>query len=720
MQMRIFYTVLILLYSGIAAAAFSADNSMVEANIYSVDFNTTNQRSVVKVSLFDENNRPVYAGDCSDVIIERKAGENPNIGRLDTNVYVANEAHNNNSCYTYFYPGSSADGNIPGDVIVTAKVNGELLSGDKSEITLTVVGDGSGNGDGICELGESGVADCDGLCVRPAEANGIDCVTGKELTSISVEPNPVSVVKTLTDNLVATGTFDGGATKNITGLLIWSSENSSYVEVLSPALGELDGHLESAQVQGNEIGGPITVTAMAEDISGSPIEGMSAVTVTGPNLVPGSEYVTATPSAIPLGYTSQLKFCVTTQELGELCSTDNDEEGGGDESFITWSTLPASDGLVIDAEGLLTTKGEAADLINKVVTVTATGVVGTAVEGISASAEVNILPPEVDPGASTVTLSAYDVEADNNVQATMHFSFNGGADSLDTASSEYVTWSVTQSKGVSISSEGVIYTGSVEVGDTTVTVTGQGKEGTAFEGENNTAELTIRKVDVPELNIVASDPSASEPNDNGMFTITASKAFAQDTTVNIVISGTANNGTDYRNILEAQKFPAGTQSLNIPVTVINDAVEESSETVVVTLQDGNGYSVQAPYSATVTINDDDQLRVVPMTVEVRCEANAGSAKLWTRVSNNSGKTGYIREPHKGWIEIPSGTNNKEIDYQQTSEYKKELVERFRDSAGGISNSFSLPYDESRCHWEWGHDANGTWTHSYNGYSKIVN
>ncbi|TQP30996.1 hypothetical protein FLL93_15385, partial [Vibrio cholerae] len=263
-------------------------------------------------------------------------------------------------------------------------------------------------------------------------------------------------------------------------------------------------------------------------------------------------------------------------------------------------------------------------------------------------------------------------------------------------------------------------TGSVEVGDTTVTVTGQGKEGTAFEGENNTAELTIRKVDVPELNIVASDPSASEPNDNGMFTITASKAFAQDTTVNIVISGTANNGTDYRNILEAQKFPAGTQSLNIPVTVINDAVEESSETVVVTLQDGNGYSVQAPYSATVTINDDDQLRVVPMTVEVRCEANAGSAKLWTRVSNNSGKTGYIREPHKGWIEIPSGTNNKEIDYQQTSEYKKELVERFRDSAGGISNSFSLPYDESRCHWEWGHDANGTWTHSYNGYSKIVN
>ncbi|MBU2896777.1 hypothetical protein, partial [Vibrio hepatarius] len=164
--MRILYSVLILLYSGMSLAAYSPDNSTVEANIYSVELNAAKERSAIKVSLFDENHRPIYAGDCSDVIIERKAGENPAIGRLDTRVYGSNQAHNNNSCYTYFYPGSSAEGNIPGDVIVTAKVNGELLSGDESDITLTVVGDGSGNGNGICEVGESGAADCDGLCVR--------------------------------------------------------------------------------------------------------------------------------------------------------------------------------------------------------------------------------------------------------------------------------------------------------------------------------------------------------------------------------------------------------------------------------------------------------------------------------------------------------------------------------------------------------------------------
>ncbi|UTZ38757.1 hypothetical protein HB763_19320 [Vibrio campbellii] len=481
-----------MLYSGMSLASYSPDNSTIEANIYSLELNAAKERSVVKVSLFDENNRPFYAGDCSDVTIERKAGENPDIGRLDTNVYVSDQEHNKNSCYTYFYPGRSEDGNIPGDVIVTAKVGGVPLSGNESEITLTVVGDGSGDGDGICEADESGAADCDDLCVRPAEENGIDCDTGKELLSIDVKPNPLSVVKTLTGNLMATGTFVGGDTKIITGLLDWSSESPLDVEVLSPAPGELDGHLENAVIRGNEVGGPITVKATAVDITGTPIEGTSEVTVTGPNVVPDSQYVTADPSDIPLGFTSQLKFCVTTEELGVICSTDNDQTGGGDENFITWSPQDI-DGLVIDDEGLLTTTKAAADLINTVVTVTATGVVGTAVEGISASTDVSILPPVVDEGASTVTLSADNVEAGTFVQAMMHFSFNGGAGSLDTASSDYVAWSVTPDQGVTISPEGVIDTGSVEVGTTTVTVTGKGKAGTALEDEINTAELTIHK-----------------------------------------------------------------------------------------------------------------------------------------------------------------------------------------------------------------------------------
>ncbi|MBU2897807.1 Calx-beta domain-containing protein, partial [Vibrio hepatarius] len=256
----------------------------------------------------------------------------------------------------------------------------------------------------------------------------------------------------------------------------------------------------------------------------------------------------------------------------------------------------------------------------------------------------------------------------------------------------------------------------------TVVVTGQGKAGTAMEAETATDELTIYKVNDPELTIVASDSSASEPNDSGRFRITVSEAFAQDTTMNIAISGTARNGTDYTTIRQTHNFRAGRQTLDILVTVRDDSVEENSETVVVTLQDGNGYVVGSSSSATVTIKDDDELRVVPMTVEVECIADgfpfSVRTRLWTRVSNSSGKTGYIYEPHKGWKRIPSDTNRKEIDYQETNQAGKQLVERFRDSHGVVSNYFSLPADETRCHWQIGHNANGKWTHSYNGYSKI--
>ena len=76
-----------------------------------------------------------------------------------------------------------------------------------------------------------------------------------------------------------------------------------------------------------------------------------------------------------------------------------------------------------------------------------------------------------------------------------------------------------------------------------------------------------------------------------------------------------------------------------------------------------------------------------------------------------------KEPHQRDGFRSSGTSRREIDYQSTSQEGKQLVERLRDSYGGISNSFSLPADESRCHWRLFHDANGTWTHNYNGYSR---
>ena len=66
---------------------------------------------------------------------------------------------------------------------------------------------------------------------------------------------------------MATGTLTVGRQKTSQVYWLGLLKILAYVEVLSPASGVFDGQLESAQIQGNEVGGPITVTAMAQDIN---------------------------------------------------------------------------------------------------------------------------------------------------------------------------------------------------------------------------------------------------------------------------------------------------------------------------------------------------------------------------------------------------------------------------------------------------------------------
>ena len=82
-------------------------------------------------------------------------------------------------------------------------------------------------------------------------------------------------------------------------------------------------------------------------------------------------------------------------------------------------------------------------------------------------------------------------------------------------------------------------------------------------------------------------------------------------TVKYKVGGTAFLGTDYKiagctSSPCTEVFPAGRHSLIIPIDVINDGLDEDGETIIITLQDGTGYTVNdAKKTTTVTINDDD-------------------------------------------------------------------------------------------------------------------
>ena len=71
------------------------------------------------------------------------------------------------------------------------------------------------------------------------------------------------------------------------------------------------------------------------------------------------------------------------------------------------------------------------------------------------------------------------------------------------------------------------------------------------------------------------------------------------------MTGSANNGGDYQTILSAATIPAGSPSIVITVTPIDDAEVESDETVTLTITPDAVYTVGVAQSAVVTIASDD-------------------------------------------------------------------------------------------------------------------
>ena len=113
------------------------------------------------------------------------------------------------------------------------------------------------------------------------------------------------------------------------------------------------------------------------------------------------------------------------------------------------------------------------------------------------------------------------------------------------------------------------------------------------------------------LTLAASQASAAEPATGGAFTITRSGDTTGALSVNLGVRGTATSGTDYTALPLATNMAAGSTSLEIPVTVINDQRAEPAETVKLHLVANPAqYEVFAPMVGTVEIADDGDITLV--------------------------------------------------------------------------------------------------------------
>lgn len=123
-------------------------------------------------------------------------------------------------------------------------------------------------------------------------------------------------------------------------------------------------------------------------------------------------------------------------------------------------------------------------------------------------------------------------------------------------------------------------------------------------GSPSVATVNIADDDRPVVNIVANQPAAAEGGASGQFTITRSGATGSAITVNLAISGTATNTTDYMTLPTSVAFAANQTTATLNVVPVNDALIEGPESVLVSLNSGS-YDIGANSSATVTITDND-------------------------------------------------------------------------------------------------------------------
>ncbi|WP_345845857.1 Calx-beta domain-containing protein, partial [Shewanella algae] len=123
-------------------------------------------------------------------------------------------------------------------------------------------------------------------------------------------------------------------------------------------------------------------------------------------------------------------------------------------------------------------------------------------------------------------------------------------------------------------------------------------------GANNSANTTILDAqDAPVVGIVADQSSVTE-GETAAFTVSIDQVADEDVVVNFTYSGVAEDGSDFTGVASVT-IPAGSTSVPLDISTINDGIYEGAEDFTVTINSVSGAdaSIGANNSANTTILD---------------------------------------------------------------------------------------------------------------------
>jgi len=213
----------------------------------------------------------------------------------------------------------------------------------------------------------------------------------------------------------------------------------------------------------------------------------------------------------------------------------------------------------------------------------------------------------IPAGLDHITVSGpiqVNEESDAQYTCTAHFINDNIHSSSDITNS--ATWS-DNSNYASIDSSGFLTTSSVS-SDQPFQIKA------AFGNETDTHDITIKNV-IPTVSIPATTYPAGEPHFIGVFEVRRTIATNEALRVYYSRSGsTATSGADYMDLLGYVDILPGETSTPVSVIVIDDTIEEATETVKLTLIADPSYIIDPDeFSAIVTIADDEEATIPEIT-----------------------------------------------------------------------------------------------------------
>ncbi len=289
------------------------------------------------------------------------------------------------------------------------------------------------------------------------------------------------------------------------------------------------------------------------------------------------------------------------------------------------------------------------------------------VVGTSASGTVNI----ADVAGVIVTLAASDATASESGSDTGAFTISRSGSTANalsvevtiggtaTPATDYValTSPVTIPAGSASATVLVTPTSDLQV-ESAESVSMSLVPAAAYQpGATTSATVTIFDAAPATVGLTVTDANASEAAGNtGAYAITRSGPTADALTVYFVVGGTAAPSADYASLSTSILIPAGSSSAAMLVSPIADSLDESSETVVVTLIADAAYVLGNGTSGTVNIANAAAPVVTLAAVDSSASEAAGNGGLFTAT-----RTGATTAPLTVRLDI-AGTATPGLDY----------------------------------------------------------